>query len=106
MAVYDFISVFVTKHMLVLAEKAAGLKPGGELLGLGGGDVVLPGALVVSLLHVSEYVSIAALIGAIVGLIFTLRIVRRRGRPLPALPSILFPQLLLVLLTLVVFQYL
>ncbi len=101
-AVYDYISVFVTKHMVTLAK---GLGNFGFLAGislsvkkpkkvrrvglfLGGGDIVFPAILVDALLL--RYPPIAAAlasVGALAGL-FTVLIVGKKGKFYPAMSFI------------------
>ncbi|MCX6695304.1 MAG: presenilin family intramembrane aspartyl protease [Candidatus Altiarchaeota archaeon] len=56
LAVYDYISVYITKHMVTIAENAKGALPfmflipiGEKQLGLGTGDIAIPLTLIVSL---------------------------------------------------------
>ncbi|NPA76612.1 MAG: hypothetical protein GXN93_02565 [Candidatus Diapherotrites archaeon] len=90
LAVYDYISVFVTKHMVTLAKAVAGnaeIGKGEEHL-LGAGDVAIPGMFAISLARASLLASILAAAGAVIGLILTTYLARRWKRVLPALPSI------------------
>lgn len=104
LATYDYISVFVTKHMVTLAkalgarERLKGEKK--EIHMLGAGDIAIPGIFAVSLLRISIPASVAAAIGATIGLVWTTKWAKRWKRVLPALPSIALPELLLAVITL------
>ena len=155
LAVYDFIAVFVTKHMLILAEhmsnpfviyravdltskpmstikketidsaKAkmtdgkvfalasrygsytvaeisidkklkrkvevvwrAGAVPVLNIMGLGGGDFMAAGIVVLAMFRESPLLGALFLNGAVIGLLITFWISRRLKRPLPAIPII------------------
>ncbi len=105
LAVYDYVSVFVTKHMVTLAKAVAG--PGakvghGEKHLLGAGDVAIPGMFAISLARASLLASVLASIGTVLGLLFTTWLARRWKRVLPALPSIGFVELALATLGLII----
>jgi len=105
LVVYDYISVFVTKHMVTLAKAVAG--PGakvghGEKHLLGAGDVAIPGMFAISLARVSLLASLMASVGAVLGLLFTTWLAKRWKRVLPALPSIGFVELALATLGLII----
>ncbi len=105
LALYDYISVFVTKHMVTLAKAVAG--PGakvgrGEKHLLGAGDVAIPGMFSISLARASLLASILASVGAVLGLLFTTWLAKRWKRVLPALPSIGFVELALATLGLII----
>jgi len=96
MATYDFISVFVTKHMVTLAKALGARERGsGEIHMLGTGDIVIPGIVAVSLLRVGILPAVLSALGALIGLITTIWLARRWKRILPALPSIGVVQLAL-----------
>lgn len=96
-AIYDYVSVFITKHMVTLA-KALGAKADreGRVEGnakihmLGAGDIAIPGIFAVSLLRVGIVPAVLAATGATLGLVWTMRLAKRWRRVLPALPSITF----------------
>ncbi len=98
-AVYDYISVFITKHMLTLAK---GLKGKGFLAGLtfmarstkrvgamlGGGDVVFPAILVNAMFfEYSALAGILALIAAVLGLSLII-FFGKKGKVYPAMAVI------------------
>jgi len=99
LSLYDCVSVFVTKHMVVLARAlGAGEEKNGKGRNvhlLGGGDIAIPGILAVSLLRVSPAAAAAAALGACIGLVLTARLVERWKRVLPALPTIALAELLM-----------
>lgn len=93
---YDFVSVFMTKHMVTIAKgtKRKKLFPGlvinwrGETLVLGGGDVALP--IIFQAVILSSHGAVAAfftIYGAIVGL-GTLLYFGRKKKFYPAMPFI------------------
>ncbi|MFH1402746.1 MAG: presenilin family intramembrane aspartyl protease [Candidatus Altiarchaeota archaeon] len=98
LAVYDFISVFITKHMVRIAEESKGdslplmfLIPFRERnLGIGTGDMVLPLVLTVSVFK--DYgpgYAIPTAFGGLLGLVWLFYYIQGRGRTvLPALPPI------------------
>ncbi len=105
LAIYDYISVFVTKHMVTLAKAVAG--PGakighGEKHLLGAGDVAIPGMFAISLARASLLASIMAALGAVLGIVFTTWLAKRWRRVLPALPSIGFVELAFATLGLII----
>jgi presenilin-like A22 family membrane protease len=104
LAVYDYVSVFVTKHMVTLAKAVAGTENigKGEKHLLGAGDVAIPGIVAISLARASLLSSILACIGAVLGLIATTWLAKRWKRVLPALPSIGFVELLLATVGLII----
>ncbi len=88
MILYDFASVFLTGHMVKLAksiEKGIGR---GDLVALGGGDLVLPMLFATSLLPYNPFSAILATFMAVAGVYITFRFLRLFNRPLPALPYI------------------
>jgi presenilin-like A22 family membrane protease len=111
-SIYDYIAVYKTKHMVKIAktmieEKAIigivipqklsdfrsnldVVKPGGQFLILGAGDIIFPLVLAVSVIpqgigH-SLVVSIFAVFGLFAG--FLIFIFQKKRKPMPALPSI------------------
>ena len=105
LAIYDYISVFVTKHMVTLAKAVAG--PGakvgqGEKHLLGAGDVAIPGMFAISLARASPLASVLACVGAVLGLLFTTWLAKWWKRVLPALPSIGFVELVFATLGLII----
>lgn len=105
LSVYDCISVFVTKHMVLLA-RALGTggqlpKNGGKVHLLGAGDIAVPGVFAVSLLKVSPVATAAAALGACLGLAYTVELAKKWGRVLPALPTIALGELTLTAVGLV-----
>ena len=108
--VYDFVSVFITKHMVELAVRAerAGLsmaisskgkvgrgkvkKVSGISMGLG--DVVFPTAIAIAAFPVSPALSTALLFLIPVGYLLVIYMLAKLRVPLPALPPMLAPQLI------------
>jgi len=92
LSVYDCVSVFVTKHMVLLAKALSTggpfQKKGTKIHLLGAGDIAVPGVLAVSLLKVSPAAAVAAAVGACLGLAYTVELAKKWGRVLPALPTI------------------
>lgn len=97
LSIYDFLSVFITKHMVTIA-KSAGEKmplmysiPAGErAIGLGTGDIAIPLTFIVSVLnsHGMSY-AIPTMLGGLLGLVgLFYHTMEDRGRVLPALPPI------------------
>lgn len=98
-AVYDYIAVFVTKHMITLANALYGssfmggitfaakkIKKG--VVMLGGGDIVFPAIFIDALyLNYPPLASILALVGAAVG-ISVILFFGRRGKAYPAMAFI------------------
>ncbi len=111
-SIYDFIAVYKTKHMIKMAKEMIKggailgfvvpqkfsdftlslkeVKVGGKFLILGGGDVVFPLLLVVSLLPQSIFASLIIAFFALIGLIFSFLIFisQKIHAPIPALPPI------------------
>ncbi len=111
-SIYDFIAVYKTKHMIKMAkemiEKGAILgliipikvldfreslkevKPGGKFLILGGGDVVFPLLLAISLIPEGILKSFIIALFALFGLFvsYWLFISQKNRQPIPALPPI------------------
>ncbi|MDN5358704.1 MAG: hypothetical protein PWP76_547 [Candidatus Diapherotrites archaeon] len=99
-AIYDYVSVFVTKHMVTLAralgataDEEGRVRKVSEIHMLGAGDIVIPGIFSVSLLRVGLLPALLSVFGAVVGLFWTMNLARRWKRVLPALPSIALPEL-------------
>lgn len=112
LAVYDYVAVYKTKHMVALAELAVsdddalplmvitgdpratdiGSRPektGDEVQALGLGDLVVPSAVVTTLFVTSTSLLWAyALLGAVCGTIANNFLLYKFRRPLPALPAI------------------
>lgn len=93
---YDYVAVFITKHMITMAKElkkreaavSVALKHKKSSVELGTGDLVVPGALIVSAMKLSLGHAIATLIGSVIGIIAVLLILSRRKGYLPALPPI------------------
>jgi presenilin-like A22 family membrane protease len=124
LSIYDWIAVYKTKHMVKMAREMiemgvisaliipqsvsnfknslANVKPGGEFLVLGGGDVVLPLIFSVSLVPFgvlkSAIVALFSLIGAIANFFVFVR--QKERKPMPALPLISFFSIIGYLITL------
>lgn len=118
LAVYDIIAVYATRHMvtlfhglvsrgvvaaLVIPHRAAlwlaptaTLKPGVHALVVGGGDLALPAAFVISALSTGIGSAIGAAAGSLVGMTAMgyLFAHQRQHRPMPALPPIVTGMLL------------
>lgn len=101
---YDFIAVFLTKHMVFLAERmnekkvsmTVNFKHKKEQVMLGSGDFVVPIVLGVALLHQQGVVvAFAAALGATAGLASLLWLMERKRGYYPGLPPIVFGELLL-----------
>jgi len=112
LSVYDFIAVYKTKHMIKMAKEMLltgtilalivpskisdfkadlkEVKPGGQFLILGGGDVAFPLLLCVSLISEGIINSLIVAIFALVGLLvsFWLFASQKIRQPIPALPPI------------------
>lgn len=111
-SVYDFWAVYVTKHMVRIAEEmikqkvivgfifpskisdfgesVEKVKPGGNFVVLGGGDVVFPLLLCVSLVPLGIKNSLIVAVFALIGLFvsYLIFIFQKFRRPIPALPPI------------------
>ena len=97
-SIYDYISVFVTKHMLTLAKAFSGSSFGGITLMakkikktsvfLGGGDLAFPAILSNEFfLHYSFLAGVFAVIGAIIGLSIIL-LFGKKEKAYPAMAAI------------------
>jgi len=111
-SIYDIIAVYKTKHMVKMAKEMIkaraipglilppsfselqtslkNVKIGGRFLILGGGDIVFPLLLVVSLVSYSLVDSVIVAVFATFGLMFSFLIfaLQKIRRPIPALPPI------------------
>ena len=98
LAVYDYIAVFKTKHMIVLAKKiqGSGLSMTAEIptskhsFQLGTGDLAIPVAAGISTtLFLSPIAGAMAFLGAFGGILWTITYVSSNvGKALPAIPPI------------------
>lgn len=101
LAVYDYISVYKTKHMIQMANEIVDRDmaftissqkrlPTGKLsrLDLGTGDISLPIMAEVSAYAISPVLSAFVLGGAVVGTLFVLYVAWKHKTVLPALPPI------------------
>jgi presenilin-like A22 family membrane protease len=122
---YDYIAVYETKHMvkmakemteqgavlaLIIPQKTSGFKaslkevrPGGEFLVLGGGDITFPLLFSVSLIPSGIINSIIVAIFSLFGLLssFLIFITRKERHPIPALPPIALFSIIGFLITLI-----
>ena len=111
-SVYDFIAVYKTKHMVLMAkdmiekkvilgfiipkeikyfkDNFKKIRPGGNFMILGGGDIIFPNLLVVSLIPQSSLKAVVVLIFSLFGLFFSywLFATQKEKKPIPALPPI------------------
>ncbi len=111
LAVYDYISVFKTKHMVTLAKGVmkqriaimAEIPTTSRALHLGGGDILIPMIVIIS-----QYVSSGILpalllsIGASLGLAWLLTYISKKPRIMPALPPILAGMLVSMVIYLII----
>ena len=97
---YDFVSVFITGHMVKMAKSVEDIDRKGDAVALGAGDLVVPMILSTSLLPISPSATVGSLLGAAIGLYITLSYLREVKTPLPALPFIGAVQLTLTALSL------
>ena len=101
LAIYDYISVFKTKHMVTMANEivqrdmaftisAEKTLPTGKKsrLDLGTGDLSLPIMVEVSAYAISPTLAVAAFCGATLGTLFVLYMAWKEHAVLPALPPI------------------
>lgn len=101
LALYDYISVYKTKHMVAMANEivkrdmaftisAEHVYPFGKKsrLDLGTGDISLPIMVEVAAYSISPVLSLFAFGGAVIGALFVLFIAWKRHTVLPALPPI------------------
>jgi presenilin-like A22 family membrane protease len=126
LSIYDFIAVYKTKHMikmakgmiesgailgLILPPTISGFKanlkevsPGGRFLILGGGDIIFPLILCVSLIPQGILPSLIVAFFATLGLAssFYLFISQKVRKPIPALPPIALFSIIGFLITLII----
>ncbi|HSD12427.1 MAG TPA: presenilin family intramembrane aspartyl protease [Patescibacteria group bacterium] len=112
LAAYDIVAVYVTKHMVAMAETllrrrvffamilperpdgfllpTAEARPGEGFVFLGTGDVILPALLVVSVSRLSVPAAVITAVGALLGAaaLHVLFLSQKVRRPMPALPPI------------------
>jgi len=96
LAAYDYFAVFKSKHMVTLAKglnernaaMALTLKSGKQSIQLGTGDVVMPAALCVTALKVSDAATAFALGGTLLGCVALLYALENRKGYFPALPPL------------------
>ncbi|MFA4946780.1 MAG: presenilin family intramembrane aspartyl protease [Candidatus Micrarchaeia archaeon] len=96
LAVYDYYAVFKTKHMVKLAEAlhkrgaafAITVRAGKQWIQLGTGDLVVPVALVVSVLKESIIGGLFVFAGAMLGMTVLVWLLDQRKGYWPALPPI------------------
>lgn len=109
LAVYDYIAVFKTKHMITMAKD---MKENNESFAIqyiakpimvGTGDFAIPAGLSTSLAFYNPIIGIAAMIGSFVGFYFILFKMAGKGKYLPAIPPIVFVQLLFAVIAWIVF---
>jgi len=109
-SVYDFIAVYKTKHMVLMAKemiekkvilgfiipkevkyfkgKLSEIKPGGNFMILGGGDVVFPSLLAVSVIPSGILKALVIVLFSLVGSFFSYWLFTKEKEPIPALPPI------------------
>jgi len=120
LSIYDFLSVFATKHMVEMANfiikkdlaftvtaRAPPTKPGEkeQRIDLGTGDMIAPIMLEVSALTVSPVASAFVFVGAVVSLGLFLTLVWKKKMVLPALPPIVLGMIVFLLLGFVLKAY-
>ncbi len=98
LAVYDYISVFKTKHMVTLAKGVMkenialmmAIPTRKRLFHIGGGDLIMPMMVSTSILRANGWlVAIISLVGGLIGLIYLLwYLYDKKGKVMPALPFI------------------
>ncbi len=103
LSVYDFLSVFMTRHMVEMADfvikkdiaftvtaRAPPPAPGGkeQRVDLGTGDMIAPVMMEVSALTYSPVATVFVFVGAVVALGIFMQLVWRKKMVLPALPPI------------------
>jgi presenilin-like A22 family membrane protease len=113
LSIYDFLSVFATKHMVEMAEfiikkdiaftvtaKAPPIRPGEkeQRLDLGTGDMIAPIMLEVSALAYNPVATVFVFVGAVVSLGLFLTLVFRKKMVLPALPPIVLGMVISLLI--------
>lgn len=109
---YDFIAVYKTKHMIKMAkemiekkvvlgfiipkkikyfkDKLANVKPGGNFFILGGGDIVFPNLLAVSIVPYGILKALIVVVFSLAGSYFSywIFINQKEAEPIPALPPV------------------
>jgi len=120
LSVYDFLSVFATKHMVEMANfivkkdlaftvtaRAPPPKPGEkeQRIDLGTGDMIAPIMLEVSALAISPLASIFVFAGAVLSLGLFLTLVWKKKMVLPALPPIVLGMIVFLLLGFLIGAY-
>ncbi len=121
-SVYDFIAVYKTKHMVLMAKemidkkvilgfiipkeikyfkgKLSEIKPGGNFMILGGGDVVFPSLLAVSVVPSGVLKALVIVLFSLAGSFFSYWLFMKEKEPIPALPPIALFAIIGYLLTL------
>ena len=121
-SVYDFIAVYNTKHMVLMAKemidkkvilgfiipkeikyfkgKLSEIKPGGNFMILGGGDVVFPSLLAVSVVPSGVLKALVIVLFSLAGSFFSYWLFMKEKEPIPALPPIALFAIIGYLLTL------
>ncbi len=100
LALYDYIAVFKTKHMVTMAKdmkenkESFAIQYMAKPIMVGTGDFAIPAGLSTSLAFYNPIIGIAAMIGSFVGFYFILFKMAGKGKYLPAIPPIVFFQLL------------
>jgi presenilin-like A22 family membrane protease len=120
LSVYDFLSVFATKHMVEMANfivkkdlaftvtaRAPPPRPGEkeQRIDLGTGDMIAPIMLEVSALAISPLASIFVFVGAVLSLGLFLTLVWKKKMVLPALPPIVLGMIAFLLLGFLIGAY-
>lgn len=120
LSIYDFLSVFATKHMVEMANfiikkdlaftvtaRAPPSKPGEKemRIDLGTGDMIAPIMLEVSALTLSPVASAFVFVGAVISLGLFLTLVWKKKMVLPALPPIVLGMIVFLLLGFLIGAY-
>ena len=109
-SVYDFIAVYKTKHMVLMAKemiekkvilgfiipkeikffksRLKEVKPGGNFMILGGGDVVFPNLLAASVIPQGFLKALIIVVFSLAGSFFAYYLFTKEKEPIPALPPI------------------
>lgn len=109
-SVYDFIAVYKTKHMILMAkemmdkkvilgfiipkeikyfnDKLSQVKKGGNFMILGGGDVIFPSLLAASVIPSGILKSLIIVLFSLAGSLLSYWIFTKEKEPIPALPPI------------------
>ncbi len=101
LAVYDFIAVFYTKHMVTLAKQlgkreaafSIKLKEKKKFIELGSGDLVVP-SMVSSSLFIAGLNPVFPIVGSVAGFAVLLYLMKKKKQYWPALPAIVSFQIL------------